>query len=107
MSEAKPWRLENGTAKASIYPVGPDDEPWVPRDDAHDRWVDPLPEWSPTIAQVIRIRGVESVDSCGAQGFHVLVTADSIDELPATVAHVREQLDRLFTARMARAEAKA
>jgi hypothetical protein len=90
------WRFESGTARAAIYPVGPDDEPWVPGENRHDNF-DPLPEWSPTEAQVMRIRGVEDVCSSGAQGTRVMVVADSIEELPAAVAHVREQLQRLFT----------
>ena len=101
-----PWRFEKGTAKAAIYPVGPDEEPWVPRDDAADRWTEPLPEWSPTAAEVLRIKGVEEVGSCGAQGFHVLVVADSVDELPAAVAHVLEQLERLFSRRMRQAASR-
>lgn len=95
------WRFEDGTARAAIYPVGPDGEPWCPKDDMYDD-LDPLPSWSPTEAQVCRIKGVEEVGSTGAQGAKVIVVADSIEELPTAVARVKTQLQRLFATRYRR-----
>ncbi len=91
------WKIEDGTARAAVYPEGPHGEPWVPRDDQHDNMgFDPLPSNGPTIAQVHKIKHVESVDSCGAQGFHVVVKARDSTELTKAVAHVKEQLARMF-----------
>jgi hypothetical protein len=102
------WTIEDGTAKAAIYPTGPNGEPWVPKADQHDKLgFDPLPPWGPTEAQAMRIKYVVGVASCGGQGFHVLVEADSAQELPRAVAHVKERLARLFDGGQFRAACRA
>lgn len=91
------WTIDDGTARACVYLTGPKGEPWIPRDDAQDQ-MGARPEWSPTIAQIMRMKAVECVDSCGAQGYHIEIVADTIQELPAAVAHVKQCVARLFEA---------
>ncbi len=89
------WTIGEGTARAAIYPEGPNGEPWVPHHDQHDT-IEGLPHDGPSVAQVLQIKWVEEVGSCGAQSTHVLVKANSLKELVKAVAHVKERLARMF-----------
>jgi hypothetical protein len=92
------WIFENGIAKAAIEVTGPDGEPWVPNTDSSDRKrYLPQPEWSPTENQVLALRHVCEIFS-GACSSTVIVEADSLEELPKAVAHVKAALRRLFDA---------
>lgn len=100
MPRKKRWTATEGTARAALYPEHPDFKVWVPRNDRFDSDF-ASPPWGPSIAEVMRIRGVEDVDSCGAQSYHVMVKADSTAQLVAAVAHVKARLEALFARKFA------
>ena len=88
------WKMVDGNARASIYPTGPNNEPWSPKTNMFDNSSPGV--IGPTEEQVMRIRGVEEVGSCGDQGYHVIVTADDYRKLQQAIGRVKKILAGYF-----------